>query len=100
MTLEDFYNMLKDENPGIKMKTIMLIKLQSGMDSSTFANGFNYEGYTQIVKYFRTDDHRSWNLTCVLFQSNLSASKQMYSIQHFWIVTPLHNCRDTSHGRI
>ena len=37
MTLEDFYNMLKDGNPGIKMKTIMLIKLQSGMDSSTFA---------------------------------------------------------------
>ena len=38
MTLEDFYNMPKDENPGIKMKTIMLIKLQSGMDSSTFAD--------------------------------------------------------------
>ena len=62
MSLEDFYNMLKDGNPGIKMKTVMLIKLHSGMDSSTFADRFNYEGYPQIVKYFKTDDHKSWNL--------------------------------------
>ena len=62
MSLEDFYNILKDGNPGIKMKTIMIIKLHSGMDSSTFADRFNYEGYSQIVKYFRTDDHKSWNL--------------------------------------
>ena len=62
MTLEDFYRMLQDGNPGIKMKTVMLIKLHSGMDSSTFADRFNYEGYSQIVKYFRTDDHKSWNL--------------------------------------
>ena len=54
--------MLKDGNPGIKMKTVMLIKLYSGMDSSTFADRFNYEGYPQIVKYFKTDDHKSWNL--------------------------------------
>ena len=45
MTLEDFYRMLQTGNPGIKMKTIMLIKLQSGMDSSTFTDRFNYEGY-------------------------------------------------------
>ena len=62
MTLEDFYSMLQDGNPGLKMKTVMLIKLHSGMDSSTFADRFNYEGYSQIVKYFRTDDHKSWNL--------------------------------------
>ena len=65
MTLEDFYKMIQTGNPGIKMKTIMLIKLQSGMDSSTLADRFNYEGYSQIVKYFGTDDHSSWNLeTC------------------------------------
>ena len=44
MPLEDFYNMLKDGNPGIKMKTVMLIKIHSGTDSSTFADRFNYEG--------------------------------------------------------
>ena len=62
MSLEDFYHMIKDGNPGLKMKTVMLIKLHSGMDSSTFADRFNYEGYPQIVKYFKTDDHKSWNL--------------------------------------
>ena len=62
MTLEDFYRMLQTGNPGIKMKTIMLIKLQSGMDSSTFTDRFNYEGYLQIVKYFKTEDHTMWNL--------------------------------------
>ena len=62
MSLEDFYNMLKDGNPGIKMKTVMLIKLHSGTDSSTFADRFNYEGYSQITKHFGTDDHKSCNL--------------------------------------
>ena len=62
MTLENFYTMLQDGNPGIMMKTIMLIQLQSGMDSSTFTDRFNYKGYPQIIKYFKTDDHPSWNL--------------------------------------
>ena len=62
MTLKDFYRMLQKGKPGIMMHTIMLITLQSGMDSSTFTDRFNYEGYSQIVKYFGTDDHMSWNL--------------------------------------
>ena len=62
MTLKDFYKMLQTGNPGIKMKTIMIIKLQSGMDSSTFVDRFNYEGYSQIAKYFKTEDHKSWNI--------------------------------------
>ena len=62
MTLEDFYRMLQKGKPGIMMHTIMLITLQSGMDSSTFTDRFNYEGYSQIVKYFKTENHKSWNL--------------------------------------
>ena len=62
MTLEDFYRMLQNGKPSITMRTIALIKFQSGMDSSTLTDRFNYEGYSQIVKYFRTDDHMSWNL--------------------------------------
>ena len=62
MTLEDFYRMLQAGNSGLKTKTVMLIKLQSSMDSSTFADCFNYEGYSQITKYFGTDDHKSWNI--------------------------------------
>ena len=62
MTLEDFYRMLQKGKPGIMMHTIMLIQLQSGMDVSTLTDRFNYEGYSQIVKYFKTDNHKSWNL--------------------------------------
>ena len=62
MTLKDFYRMLQKGKPGIMMHTIMLINLQSGMDSSTLTDRFNYEGYPQIAKYFRPDDHKSWNL--------------------------------------
>ena len=47
MTLEDFYKMLQNGKPSITMRTIMLIKLQSGMDSSTFTDRFNYEGYSR-----------------------------------------------------
>ena len=65
MTLEDFYKMLQNGKPSIMMRTVMLIKFQSGMDSSTLTDRFNYEGYPQIVRYFKTDGHRSWNLeTC------------------------------------
>ena len=62
MTLEDFYTMLRSGNQNIVMRTIMLIKLQSGMDSSTFTDRFNHEGYPQIVKYFRTDNYKAWSL--------------------------------------
>ena len=62
MTLEDFYKMLQNGRPSITMRAIMLIKLQSGMDSATLADRFNYEGYSQIVKYCKTDDHMSWDL--------------------------------------
>ena len=62
MTLEDFYKMMRNGKTSIVMRTVMLIKLQSGMDSSTFADRFNYEGYSQITKYFKTDDHKLWNL--------------------------------------
>ena len=63
MSLEDFYKMLQNGRPSIMVRAIILIKLQSGMDSATFTDRFNYEGYAQIVKHFKTDDYKSWNLS-------------------------------------
>ena len=62
MTLEDIYRMVQDGKLSIIMKTVMLIQFQSGMDVSTLTDRFNYKGYSQIVKYFKTDNHKSWNL--------------------------------------
>ena len=62
MSIEDVYKLLNNGTPSISMRTAILIKFQSGMDTSTFTDRFNYEGYRQIVKYFRNDDYTMWNL--------------------------------------
>ena len=62
MSLEDFYRMLQTGNPGIMMRTIILIALQSGIDASTFTDCFNHEGYAQLVKHFKTADYSAWDL--------------------------------------
>lgn len=38
MALEDFYKMLQNGKPGIMLRTVMLIMLQSGMDASTITD--------------------------------------------------------------
>ena len=62
MTLENLYKMLQNGRPSLAMRTIIMIKFQSGMDSATFADRFNHEGYSQIVRHFKTDDYSMWNL--------------------------------------
>ena len=61
MTLKDVYKMLQNGNPNIMMRAIILIMLQSGMDVSTLTDRFNHEGYPQLVRYFKTTDHSSWD---------------------------------------
>ena len=62
MTLGNFYKMLYNGNPFITLRTVMLAMLQSGMDASTITDRFSFEGYGQLVKYFKTEDHTAWNL--------------------------------------
>ncbi len=62
MTLDDLYKTIRNGNPGIMMRTIMIVKFQSGMDSSTLADRFNFEGYGQLVRYFKTKDHSMWDI--------------------------------------
>ncbi len=62
MTLDDLYKTIRNGNPGIAMRTIMIVKFQSGMDSSTFVDRFNFEGYGQLVRYFKTKDHSMWDV--------------------------------------
>ena len=62
MTLKNFYRIVQNGEPSITMRTIILITFQSGMDAATLADKFNHDGYYQIVKYFKTEDHKLWNL--------------------------------------
>ena len=47
---------------GAAEKAALMAKFQAGLDSSTMADRFNYQGYAQIVRHFRTDDHHVWDL--------------------------------------
>ena len=62
MTIEDFCKMLQNGRPGLALRTAMPMTFQPGIGAATLADRFNYEGYSQIVKYFKTDEHSMWNL--------------------------------------
>ena len=71
MTPGAFYRMLQNSNSGIMLRTVILIKFQSVMDSATLADRFNYDGYRQIVEYFGTENHSLWNLDLCPIPINL-----------------------------
>ena len=62
MSLFDLYKMMTAGNMSVMLKAIIMIKFQAGLDSSTFADRFNFEGYDQIVKHFGMEDYEGWDL--------------------------------------
>jgi rubrerythrin len=62
LTLNQFYDMLTVGQPSIMIKSIMMVKFQAGFDSSTLADRFNFESLRQIIDYFGSDNHNSWDL--------------------------------------
>jgi hypothetical protein len=43
-------------------KAVYLCKFQRGLDSSTLADRFNFEAWSQLVGYFGTERYHSWDL--------------------------------------
>ena len=43
-------------------KAVFLCKFQRGLDSSTFADRFNFEVWTQLVEHFQSDESESWDI--------------------------------------
>ena len=62
MSLFDVYKMMTVGGMGVMLKAVMMIKFQAGLDSSTFADRFNFEAYPQIVKHFGIENHEAWDL--------------------------------------
>ena len=62
MSLFDLYKMMTAGSMDVMLKAIIMIKFQAGLDSSTFADRFNFEGYDQIVKHFGMEDYDGWDL--------------------------------------
>ena len=61
MSLFDFYKMMTMGSMDMVMKAVMMIKFQAGLDSSTFADRFNFEAYPQIVRHFGIEDYEAWD---------------------------------------
>ena len=62
MGLFDLYKMMTIGGMNVALKAIMMIKFQAGLDASTFADRFNFEGYPQIIKHFGIEDYEAWDL--------------------------------------
>lgn len=62
LTIGDLEKMLTDKNTQLIEKAVFLCKFQRGLDSSTFADRFNFEVWVQLVNYFKTDTYHDWDL--------------------------------------
>ena len=62
MSLLDLYKMMTAGRMDVMMKAIVMIKFQAGLDSSTLADRFNFDGYGQVVRHFGTGDYDLWDL--------------------------------------
>ncbi|MGY5144193.1 MAG: hypothetical protein ACW9XH_06895 [Candidatus Nitrosopumilus sp. bin_32a] len=62
LTLHDLMQILTTGKPSIVEKGTIICKFQGGMDNSTFADRFNFEAFPQLVKWFGSDNHESWDV--------------------------------------
>ena len=60
LTLDEWHRMLTEGKPSALLTAVLLVKFQAGLDSSTLADRFNFEAYSQIAKYFGTNNHAAW----------------------------------------
>jgi len=62
LPIEDLKKILTSKNIQLIEKAVFLCKFQRGLDSSTFADRFNFEVWDQLINYFGTDDYDTWDL--------------------------------------
>jgi len=62
LSLEDLMQLLTTGKPSIVEKAVVLCKFHGGLDNSTFSDRFNFEAFPQLVKWFGSDKHDSWDL--------------------------------------
>ena len=63
MSLVDLYKMMTSGGTDAMTKAVVMVKFQAGLDSSTLADRFNFEAYSQVVRHFGTDDYEAWDLS-------------------------------------
>ena len=62
MTLFDLMEFLTVGKPSVMEKALFLCKFHRGLDATTLVDRFNFEAWEQLVKYFGSENHNSWDL--------------------------------------
>ena len=62
MSIAELMDFLTTGKPSVTEKAIFLCKFHRGLDVSTLIDRFNYEAWDQIVKWFGSENHDSWDL--------------------------------------
>ena len=62
MSLHDVYRLVTIGRVGAMERAVVMVKFQAGLDSSTLADRFNFEGYGQVVRHLGTGDYHAWDL--------------------------------------
>ena len=62
LSLEDLWGLLTINNIQSIEKAVFLCKFQRGLDSSTFADRFNFEVWECLVKHFGSEQPETWDL--------------------------------------
>jgi hypothetical protein len=62
LSLEDLMKILTVGRPSLLQKAVFLCKFHRGLDSSTLADRFNFEAWSQLIEYFGTERYHSWDL--------------------------------------
>jgi|APSaa5957512535_1039671.scaffolds.fasta_scaffold26311_3 hypothetical protein len=61
LSLADLHKILSKANP--LEKAVTLCKFHRGLDSTTFADRFNFQAWEQLVNWFGHNDYENWDLS-------------------------------------
>ena len=78
ITLDDVYKIIMTGQANPLEKAVILCRFHRGLDSSTFADRFNFQVYEQLVKCFGHSDFENWDLTKCPVPIRLSRVKTNY----------------------
>ncbi len=62
LSLQDLKLMLVNGKPNPLEQAVVLCKFHRGLDSSTFADRFNFQVWEQLVQWFSHNDYENWDL--------------------------------------
>ena len=63
ITLDEVYKLITQSGAVPLEKAVVLCRFHRGLDSSTFADRFNFQAWEQLTKWFGHSDFENWDLT-------------------------------------